>query len=124
MPPTAPWAVTLGPLVLLTTNDDLGRLHPAVTGPGRCLSRLKFRRRDAGESAAWLGRPVASGHTLAELYELKHGGTVDTDDVSVGPTYEQSDSRTPGQPRAGAALVGRPRWRSDDALGGIARVDS
>jgi hypothetical protein len=29
-------------LVLLTTNEDIGRLHPAITRPGRCLSQVEF----------------------------------------------------------------------------------
>ena len=31
-------------LVLVTTNDDLRQLHPAVTLPGRCLARVEFVR--------------------------------------------------------------------------------
>ncbi|WP_347057351.1 DUF5925 domain-containing protein [Blastococcus sp. HT6-30] len=58
-------------LVLLTTNEDVGRLHPAITRPGRCLSQVEFELLSPDEAQAWLGdgapapeRPM----TLAELY--------------------------------------------------------
>ena len=68
-------------LLLLTTNDDLGRLHPAVTRPGRCLSLVEFGLLDSAAAGAWLGRPVSRAMTLAELYEARDGGTI----LSVPP---------------------------------------
>jgi len=60
--------------LLLTTNEPVGQLHPAVTRPGRCLAEVTFTELSAPEAAAWLGaghvrpeRPV----TLAELYALR-----------------------------------------------------
>jgi ATP-dependent 26S proteasome regulatory subunit len=60
--------------LLLTTNEPVGQLHPAVTRPGRCLAEVRFTELSAGEAATWLGdghprpqRPVA----LAELYALR-----------------------------------------------------
>jgi hypothetical protein len=64
-------------LVLLTTNEPLGRLHPAVTRPGRCLAEIEVERFDAIQAQAWLGATrvaPADGATLAELYELRRGG--------------------------------------------------
>ncbi|CCG04328.1 DUF5925 domain-containing protein [Blastococcus saxobsidens] len=65
-------------LVLLTTNEDVGRLHPAVTRPGRCLSQVEFERLSPAEAQAWLGgstdapeRPM----TLAELYAIREERT-------------------------------------------------
>jgi hypothetical protein len=59
-------------LVLVTTNEPLQRLHPAVTRPGRCASRIEFLRLSAEEVAAWLERHGEAGadgsRTLAELY--------------------------------------------------------
>ncbi|MCZ7535060.1 MAG: AAA family ATPase [Acidimicrobiia bacterium] len=63
-------------LVVLTTNDDIGRLHPAVTRPGRCAAVVEFEAFTATEAAAWLaGRARTPQHpcTLAELYELVAG---------------------------------------------------
>lgn len=61
-------------LILLTTNDELGRLHPAVTRPGRCLSLVKFELFSSTAAGAWLGLPVTRAMSLAELYELQTGG--------------------------------------------------
>ena len=59
-------------LVLLSTNEELTRLHPALIRPGRCLARLEFVRFSPGEAQAWLGSggPVMKNPaTLAELFE-------------------------------------------------------
>jgi len=64
----------LGALVLLTTNEDAGRLHPAVTRPGRCLASVEFAPFTPSEIKEWLGdeEHVASRPmTLADLYELR-----------------------------------------------------
>ena len=61
-------------VVLLTTNEDVGGLHPAITRPGRCLGRVEFGRLSRAEAQRWLGPDgVAPTHpvTLAELYALK-----------------------------------------------------
>ncbi len=39
-------------LVAITTNEDLARLHPAVTRPGRCLARVEVGRLPSGETLA------------------------------------------------------------------------
>ena len=60
-------------LVLITTNEPLGRLHPAVIRPGRCLAEVEFTPLTAAESAVFLGsgRSAADGLTLAELFERR-----------------------------------------------------
>lgn len=61
-------------LVLLTTNEDVGRLHPAITRPGRCLSQVEFEPLAPAEARAWLGagRGVPEAPlTLAQLYALR-----------------------------------------------------
>ena len=60
-------------LVCITTNEDITRLHPAVTRPGRCLSQIHVGRLSRAEARRWLGTtyPVdADGATLAELYAI------------------------------------------------------
>lgn len=67
-------------MVLVTTNEDFGKLHPAVTRPGRCLAQIEFDRLKQDEVRTWLeanhvspdevGRTTA---TLAELYAEKEG---------------------------------------------------
>ncbi|MGY1719080.1 DUF5925 domain-containing protein [Blastococcus sp. SYSU DS0552] len=61
-------------LVLLTTNEDVGRLHPAITRPGRCLSQVGFEPLSAAEARRWLGGvgAVPEGPmTLAELFAVR-----------------------------------------------------
>ena len=61
-------------LLLITTNEPLGRLHPAVIRPGRCLAEVEFTPLTAGESAAFLGpghERAPDGLTLAELFERR-----------------------------------------------------
>ena len=64
-------------MVLLSTNEPLRLLHPAITRPGRCLAEVQFVRFDEHEAGMWLGqcsaRPTSSV-TLAELYELLRTG--------------------------------------------------
>ncbi|MDQ6726657.1 MAG: DUF5925 domain-containing protein [Actinomycetota bacterium] len=60
-------------LVLITTNEPLGRLHPAVVRPGRCLAEVEFPALSAEEAAALLGGPVPPPGelTLAEVFERR-----------------------------------------------------
>ncbi len=65
-------------MFLITTNEPLDALHPAVTRPGRCAANLGFDRFSRAEAAAWLTahgapadlNPPKEGGTVAELYEL------------------------------------------------------
>jgi SpoVK/Ycf46/Vps4 family AAA+-type ATPase len=41
-------------MLLVTTNEELGKLNPAVTRPGRCLSHIEFRQLSAAEANGWL----------------------------------------------------------------------
>jgi hypothetical protein len=61
-------------LILLTTNEPISSLHPALTRPGRCLARIEFTAFTATEARAWLApaeAPVDGPATLAELFELR-----------------------------------------------------
>lgn len=59
-------------LVLVTTNEMLRSLHPAVSRPGRCASQIEFVAFPPSEADAWLeahGREGdGSARTLAALY--------------------------------------------------------
>jgi hypothetical protein len=59
-------------LVLVTTNETLRSLHPAVSRPGRCVAQIEFVPFPADEADRWLeerGRqPGGSARTLASLY--------------------------------------------------------
>lgn len=54
-------------LFLLTTNEPVAALHPALVRPGRCLARIEFAALSAAETARVLGRPVDRGQTVAEV---------------------------------------------------------
>lgn len=67
-------------LLLITTNEELGTLHPAVTRPGRCASQIEFLPLSSEEAALWLsshghGRSgiVNGSRTIAELYAMLEG---------------------------------------------------
>ena len=68
-------------LVLITTNEPVGALHPAVSRPGRCAAQVDFRAHTREEANAWLAARGCEmrvrGHTtLAELFALERGPTV------------------------------------------------
>jgi hypothetical protein len=65
-------------LILLTTNEQLGQLHPAVSRPGRTAAIVRFDAFSSKEANAWLAargseETITSSATLAELYALLRG---------------------------------------------------
>jgi hypothetical protein len=65
-------------LVLVTTNEEIRILHPAVARPGRCAANIEFTPLEADEAAAWLRRhgvePDGAGQrSLASLYAQLEG---------------------------------------------------
>jgi hypothetical protein len=74
-------------LVLLTTNEDVGRLHPAITRPGRCLSQVEFEPLSPAAARRWLGDVVVGPvrpMTLGELYAVRESRAVPVDRVADG----------------------------------------
>ena len=62
-------------ILLVTTNEPIARLHPAVRRPGRCWASIDFGPFDPAEATAWLAlrgveREVTRPVTLAELYAI------------------------------------------------------
>lgn len=61
-------------LLLITTNEKVGDLHPAVARPGRCFSNIEFKAFSKDEARRWLTThnrdPEDAGErqTLADLY--------------------------------------------------------
>jgi len=76
-------------LFLLTTNEPVAKLHPAVTRPGRCMAQIEFSPFDVAEAAEWLGRghkAPPGARTLAELYEdLRDGRKKITQETECAP---------------------------------------
>jgi hypothetical protein len=71
-------------LVLVTTNEPLRRLHPAVARPGRCAARVEFEPFSAAEAAQWLAfrglaHETIGSATLAQLFARLHGREVQPD---------------------------------------------
>jgi hypothetical protein len=72
-------------LVLVTTNEEIKTLHPAVSRPGRCAANIDFTPLSHEEAAAWLAErespgSVDGGATIASLYAVLEGreGRVET----------------------------------------------
>lgn len=63
--------------VLVTTNDELHQLHPAVSRPGRCLARVEFVPFAGNEAEEWLEEngvePDGHAGTLASLFAAASG---------------------------------------------------
>jgi ATP-dependent 26S proteasome regulatory subunit len=80
---------SLNVLVLITTNEEIGRLHPAVARPGRCLSNVESETFDPIAARRWLVAHGASGSvsrrvTLAELYAQARGSEIADSNRRVG----------------------------------------
>jgi hypothetical protein len=65
-------------LVLVTTNEPIKALHPAVARPGRCAANVEFKPLSPQESNAWLERNgvterVSQPVLLGDLYALQAG---------------------------------------------------
>jgi hypothetical protein len=66
---------------LVTMNEPLGRLHPAVRRPGCCWAQVGFAPFAPAVATAWLAHrgceeTVHAPATLAELYARLEGPTV------------------------------------------------
>ena len=87
-------------LVLVTTNEEIRALHPAVARPGRAAANIKFAQLGRDESAAWLAQhelPEAppGAMTLASLYALLDGRADGDPTPSVG--FGESAARPAGR---------------------------
>lgn len=65
-------------LILVTTNEPLGKLHPAALRPGRAMATLEFAPLAAAEASAWLARrglerAISTPVTIAELHAMLAG---------------------------------------------------
>ena len=74
-------------LILITTNEPVGRLHAAARRPGRCLADIEFTAFPPAEANAWLAahghaEPVRNPTALADLYAHACGTAVATHAVA------------------------------------------
>ncbi len=65
-------------LLLVTTNERVGRLHPAVARPGRCAPLVEFGSFDRAEAREWLTHHEVDSENeeipvrISDLFALKH----------------------------------------------------
>ncbi len=76
-------------LILVTTNEQLGKLHPAALRPGRAMATVEFGPLGPAEATAWLRergleREVESPATIAELHAMLAGTP-----ASAGPSVKR-----------------------------------
>lgn len=61
-------------LFLLTTNEEVDKLAPALVRPGRCFAQVHFEKFEDDELRAWLPTsvpmPTGGPKTLAEMFAL------------------------------------------------------
>jgi hypothetical protein len=67
-------------LFLITTNEPLGVIHPAIVRPGRCLAQVEFGPLSIVQASRLLGRPADRPMTLAEVMTA---APVETDSLPV-----------------------------------------
>jgi hypothetical protein len=65
-------------IVLVTTNEEIKKLHPAVARPGRCAANVMFDALSREEASEWLGargvdEDSRGARTLASLYAQVEG---------------------------------------------------
>jgi hypothetical protein len=75
-------------IVLVTTNEEIKKLHPAVARPGRCAANVMFEVLNRDEAAEWLAghgidEESRGSRTLASLYAQAEGRDP-TETVLVG----------------------------------------
>jgi hypothetical protein len=76
-------------LVLVTTNEAVGALHPALSRPGRCLAQTEFHELGRDEIVEWCGArdltaPEAGRASLADLYAHAEGRSPDRRTAAFG----------------------------------------
>jgi hypothetical protein len=82
-------------LVLVTTNEELKSLHPAVARPGRAAANIEFHALSSGEANDWLARrgldaSLDASATIASLYARAEGREADA--ITLARFEEDSDS--------------------------------
>jgi hypothetical protein len=78
-------------LILVTTNEPLGKLHPAALRPGRAMATVEFAPLEPAEATAWLRqrgleREVEFPATIAELHAILSGAPASAGRVAKSET--------------------------------------
>ncbi len=85
-------------MILVTTNEDPGKLNPAIIRAGRCFSEIEFRRFGAEEANHWLkargcDASATDPRTLSELYAVQNRLFVKRDGARIGFTANGLNER-------------------------------
>lgn len=85
-------------LILVTTNEEPGKLNPAIVRAGRCFSEIEFHRFGIDEANRWLAArgceaTAAEARTLSELYAVQNRLFVKRDGVRIGFTSNGQNGR-------------------------------
>lgn len=82
-------------LVLITTNEEVGKMHPAIIRPGRCVANLAIGKLNLADANLWRTahdlKPVEAlarkdtTVTLAELYEELTNSQITAGDLGPKP---------------------------------------
>jgi hypothetical protein len=65
-------------MVLITTNEEVGKINPAIVRPGRCAAAVEFCRFTQKEGNQWLAAAgtaerISAGLALCDLYGIVRG---------------------------------------------------
>jgi hypothetical protein len=79
-------------LILLTTNEDVGTMHPAVIRRGRCIANIRFDLLSAEETREWAAAHgvTADGARSSLLAELYAADQIATPRTQVGAGFRPS----------------------------------
>lgn len=85
-------------MILVTTNEEPGKLNPAIIRAGRCFSEIEFRRFSIDEANRWLEArgceaTAAESRTLSELYAVQNRLFVKRDAARIGFTANGLNGR-------------------------------
>lgn len=69
--------------ILITTNESIGDLHPAIHRPGRAIQKLVFDTLSPSEAQAWIEKHeidynTDSSHSIADLFAIAQGSKIRT----------------------------------------------
>jgi hypothetical protein len=92
-------------LMLVTTNEPLDRIHPAVARPGRCAAQVEFGELSAAEVREWF--PDRNMSTPPELSERS---------ATIASLHAALEGRAPKEPR-GVGFGPAPRTDEEPLAG-------
>lgn len=72
-------------LILITTNERLVNIHPAISRPGRCLANIEFPKLNREDIYRWVGDAARAEQLIVEL--KKHFGE-SADGFSLAQLYD------------------------------------